>query len=268
MPAVLSKEARIGLVYKLSAPNGQEYVGQTIRSFEQRWREHVGSAKHPETGCRAVARAILQFGADKFKTEILVICNQGDLNDYEIKFIALFGTLYPNGLNLTKGGTGYSSFTKESRDKSSAARRIHFDDIHDIPTFIMYIPESNVTSSGYLVNLQTEPTANFCCGEMTLEEKYSFAIRYLVDVEQRAETKQEYIDLKNQRRRASIQKILTIGDETFELPCYIFFVKREQGFMVKGEGFKTRTFSDGKRTHRDNYNRAMAYLKSISKVNQ
>ena len=57
----------MGLIYKITAPNGKSYIGQTIRSFERRVAEH----KNPNSRCPIISRAISKYGPDNMSYEII-----------------------------------------------------------------------------------------------------------------------------------------------------------------------------------------------------
>lgn len=80
--------------------SGKQYVGQTIRSLEERWRDH----------CRVkdenyFHRAIHKYGAENFSLEILdTATTEAELDEKEIYWIAKLNTLFPRGYNLKEGG--------------------------------------------------------------------------------------------------------------------------------------------------------------------
>lgn len=87
--------------------NGKQYVGQTSRTLEQRWREHCSSGSK----CTYLHNAIMKYGKGNFKIEQLDIAlDQAELDYKEQHYIAFYNTLAPNGYNLDTGGhSGRSS---------------------------------------------------------------------------------------------------------------------------------------------------------------
>ena len=76
--------------------NGKGYVGLTVRSLEQRWKEHC-------KGNQAVDLAIKKYGLDNFERCILAEATSlPELNDLETFHIIAQGTLSPNGYNPTQ----------------------------------------------------------------------------------------------------------------------------------------------------------------------
>ena len=109
-----------GVIYLLiNAINDMEYVGQTTRSVEQRFKEH---AKDPYY----IGNAIRKHGAENFVIAILKVCyNKAELNFWEKHFIKSRNTTAPNGYNITAGGEGVAGFTPspETCSKMSITQR-------------------------------------------------------------------------------------------------------------------------------------------------
>lgn len=83
--------------------NGKQYVGQTSRTLEQRWREHCSSG----SGCTYLHNAIVKYGKENFKVEqIDIALDQEELDYKEQQYIRCYNTLVPNGYNLETGGNG------------------------------------------------------------------------------------------------------------------------------------------------------------------
>lgn len=82
--------------------NGKQYVGQTSRTLEKRWKEHCD--KHSK--CLALHSAILKYGSENFTVQqIDVACNQIEADYKEHAWIERLNTLSPNGYNLKDGGS-------------------------------------------------------------------------------------------------------------------------------------------------------------------
>jgi len=115
----------MGIVYKFTSPNNKGYIGQTIHTFETRTSGHVSRAKKAEKcnfeiqGCEAFWRAIIKYGINNFQTEILIECDNSELDKYEQEFIKLHRTLSPNGYNLTSGGNSNKIISEATRQKIS-----------------------------------------------------------------------------------------------------------------------------------------------------
>jgi hypothetical protein len=106
-----------GIIYKITSPSGKVYVGQTMRSFEERIRNHQRKGSE----CPAISRAIQKYG-DGMKYEIIEEnVPQEQLDEREIYWINHFNSLAPNGYNLTTGGQFYQ-VTQEVKDKMRETR--------------------------------------------------------------------------------------------------------------------------------------------------
>ena len=111
---------------------GLQYVGQTTQSIKKRFSSHACNKKS------LIGQAIKEHGRKNFTIDVIEICDTVEqANEREKYHIAKFNTLYPNGLNLTRGGRegGFSEATlkkmsegqrrryerQEEHEKSSAA---------------------------------------------------------------------------------------------------------------------------------------------------
>lgn len=99
--------------------NGKAYVGQTRRSVDKRWKEHL---KARSAG--ALSFALRKYGPDAFKIDVLEECySKKLLNEREVRWIEYLGTMVPNGYNLTTGGDVGWDVSQETRDKLSLASK-------------------------------------------------------------------------------------------------------------------------------------------------
>ena len=89
-----------GFIYKYTSPSGKSYIGQTIRSLNERAGHNGKNYK----GCSLFFRAIQKYGFKNFDVEILVEVPRKQLNEQEKKYIHLFNSLAPNGYNISVGG--------------------------------------------------------------------------------------------------------------------------------------------------------------------
>ena len=91
-----------GVVYLLiDGTNDKEYVGQTTKTAEERFKYHKSCNKS------YIGNAIRAHGAENFVIAILKVCNTKEELDYwEKYFIKARNTKYPHGYNFTDGGEG------------------------------------------------------------------------------------------------------------------------------------------------------------------
>ena len=111
------EKQRWGCIYKLTAPNGKCYIGQTI-NFKRRMRDHQRGAKSPKY---AVHHAIKKHGWLNMKKEILIEdVPEEDLDNLEKSYIEVENTHVPHGYNLSTGGerTVYSKTTRRNMSDS------------------------------------------------------------------------------------------------------------------------------------------------------
>ena len=90
-----------GVIYLLiDGTNDYEYVGQTTRTVEKRFKEHAVADS-------CIGNAIRDHGVDMFVIAILKECySPEELNRCEMHMIRSRNTRFPNGYNMTDGGEG------------------------------------------------------------------------------------------------------------------------------------------------------------------
>jgi group I intron endonuclease len=100
--------------------NGKRYVGQTVTSLENRWKQH--QKLH---SCRYLCAAIKKYGAENFSIE--AICEPPTIelmNEFEAEYIERYHTLVPNGYNLMIGGVAPKHHA-DTRKKMSISHTGH-----------------------------------------------------------------------------------------------------------------------------------------------
>lgn len=90
-----------GVIYLLiDGTNDMEYVGQTTKVVEKRFKQHMQSDSY-------IGRAIRAHGADMFVIALLKECySKAELDRWEKHLIKSRNTKAPNGYNRTDGGEG------------------------------------------------------------------------------------------------------------------------------------------------------------------
>ena len=106
--------------------NGKQYVGQTWRTLEERWKSHIHQAKHRDY---AISIAICKHGPDAFTIHLLleeVAISQCQLDIFEQCFIEIYDTFH-NGYNETTGGKGgkHSEKTKQKIREAMRGEKNH-----------------------------------------------------------------------------------------------------------------------------------------------
>ena len=118
------------------------YVGQTVRTMEQRARKDgIGYGWQDEKCQTKFARAIRKWGWEAFEGRVLEEVYEEDLNELEKFYIKEFDS-YKHGYNDTFGGEGTRGFNafankteeemKEYSKKQSESQRKRFEDPEEI----------------------------------------------------------------------------------------------------------------------------------------
>lgn len=93
-------------IYKITnLLNGKCYIGQS-KDIEVRWKNHIWRYKYKERDNLFLYQAMRKHGIENFSFEVLQECDEEELNDLEIKYIAQYQS-FPNGYNMTAGGNGH-----------------------------------------------------------------------------------------------------------------------------------------------------------------
>jgi len=120
------------IIYKITCKiNNKVYIGQTIKSIDHRWKEHLSASIK---GQSLFYRAIKKYGADSFLIEVLENCtSEEELNLREVFWIKKFSSFGDNGYNLTEGGQGCNGY-RHSDDVKTHLSKVHkgrkFSDEH------------------------------------------------------------------------------------------------------------------------------------------
>ena len=115
------EKQRWGCIYRLTAPNGKCYIGQTL-DFKRRMTEHRRNGKSPKY---AVHHAIKKYDWVNIKKEILISdVPEEDLDHLEQAYIEVENTVAPHGSNLSTGGER-PSYSKASRRNMSKSKKKH-----------------------------------------------------------------------------------------------------------------------------------------------
>lgn len=113
------------IVYEaLNSINGKRYIGQTIRSLEERKHEHLYTSKHDPSVSIHFYRAIEKYGVEVFEWKIIdTATTQEELNIKESYWIDFYDSTNPErGYNL-KGGGHHPFLTDEVKKKIGDAQR-------------------------------------------------------------------------------------------------------------------------------------------------
>jgi len=91
------------IIYKLTSPSNNSYIGLTEKELSHRLNQHCNEAKYKKT---MLNKALSKYPIDQWNIEILEECeNRDQLIEKEKYYINEFDT-YNNGYNMTLGGDG------------------------------------------------------------------------------------------------------------------------------------------------------------------
>lgn len=103
----------MGYIYKITnIINNKCYIGQTTRSIQERWEEHLLRLKNNNK----FYNAIKFYGVENFTVSQIEECSDELLNEREIFWIKFYNS-YENGYNSTGGGEGGIKITPSKIEK-------------------------------------------------------------------------------------------------------------------------------------------------------
>lgn len=95
-----------GFIYKITNDiNEHIYVGKTILTVEERFKEHIKESKKYKSKNRPLYNAMLKYGYEHFTIHIIEECDCSILDAREQFWISYYNS-YKNGYNATLGGDG------------------------------------------------------------------------------------------------------------------------------------------------------------------
>lgn len=109
----------MSVLYRITSPAGKSYIGVAKHSAEARFKKHVRDSKGGRQ--TALCGAIRKYGAEAMQVETLLVATSEYCFQAEIKAISVFGTLAPNGYNMTTGGEGVHEMDEESKRRHRAS---------------------------------------------------------------------------------------------------------------------------------------------------
>lgn len=95
-----------GKIYKISNDiNNKLYIGKTLSTLEQRFKEHKDDHKKRRCEKRPLYAAMRKYGIEHFSIDLIEECELDELSQRECYWIEYYDT-YHKGYNATKGGDG------------------------------------------------------------------------------------------------------------------------------------------------------------------
>lgn len=93
-------------IYKITNQiNGKIYIGKTLSTIENRWREHRHDSIKERCRDRPLYRAMNKYGIESFTIEQVEECSPEVVNEREKYWIEYYGS-FKYGYNATTGGDG------------------------------------------------------------------------------------------------------------------------------------------------------------------
>lgn len=185
----------MGFIYLITGPDGKQYIGQTTRSVEERWYNHVRAALNNDekrSSCY-LAAAIHKHGKDSFAINTVLQCSDELLDYHETRLIDQCNTLRPNGYNIKLGGA-HGRHSDETRKKISEAQQgkprpasyvewhrrnnsLKKDD-QSLPMYVIEYKRKGVLIGYQVCNHPHGKYKAFLSSKLSLEEKKQLAIAY------------------------------------------------------------------------------------------
>lgn len=97
----------MGYIYKITNKlNNKVYIGQTIRTIEERWKDHQRLLYNEKSNTRPLYLAMAKYGLNNFIIEELEEVKNNKLLDEREKYWINYYNSYNEGYNATYGGNG------------------------------------------------------------------------------------------------------------------------------------------------------------------
>lgn len=129
--------------------NGKDYIGKTLNTIENRWKEHCSDYKKSRCEKRPLYEAMNKYGIEHFHIEQIEKCSADILSEREIYWIEQYDS-FVSGYNATRGGDGkfyvdidiiYNLWTEGNN-----IAQIHEITGYDKQTISIHLKNNNVSS--------------------------------------------------------------------------------------------------------------------------
>lgn len=105
----LSAKNKIGIYSITNKSNGKQYIGKSL-DIGTRWQEHLNHARKTKEKVPRLQQDFRKYGIQNFDFEILQECQEQELDDLEMFYIAQKNSIVPCGYNVATGGTANAMF--------------------------------------------------------------------------------------------------------------------------------------------------------------
>ena len=136
-------------IYKITNKiNGKIYIGKTLESVEQRWKEHCRNSIRINCKNRPLYKAFNKYGIENFSIEEIEQCSENNINERECYWIEHYGS-FKYGYNATLGGDGkrYADYDLIFNlwQQGNDIKTIHKITGYDKKTISSALEENNIT---------------------------------------------------------------------------------------------------------------------------
>ena len=107
-----------GIIYRITSPSGNAYVGQTRLPLKKRMAAHFSK----RSNSILLKRAIRKYGKDQMKVDILWKGPVDQLDQQEKHFILKYKT-FTHGYNCTSGGESGKNLSENTKQRISAGMK-------------------------------------------------------------------------------------------------------------------------------------------------
>ena len=151
----------IGIYKFTNKINNKSYIGQSV-NINRRYKEHKNIYRENTI----FHDALIEFGFSNFIFTIVEECKINELNDKEIYYIKKYNTLFPNGYNVSSGGSNGAHPNKIK----------HIKDIDEIINLLKTTNMSNL-DIGKLYGVSDQTISDINCGRIWFNKDIKYPIR-------------------------------------------------------------------------------------------
>lgn len=155
-------------IYKITnIINNKCYIGKTLNTVQERWREHCSDYKKRDEEKRPLYSAMKKYGIKNFKIEEIEQCSENVANEREKYWIEYYGSFH-NGYNATLGGDGKAYLDRQLLIKT-------YNEIQNIKETAKIL---NI-DAGHLSKILKENNIEVKTSQQVINEKYGKAVLML-----------------------------------------------------------------------------------------
>ena len=155
-------------IYKITnIINNKCYIGKTLNTVQERWREHCSDYKKRDEEKRPLYSAMKKYGIENFKVEEVEQCSENIVNEREKYWIEYYGSFH-NGYNATLGGDGKAYLDRQLLIKT-------YNEIQNIKETAKIL---NI-DAGHLSKILKENNIEVKTSQQVINEKYGRALLML-----------------------------------------------------------------------------------------